>query len=255
MNLILLEPDEVAADGLATLTDARAAHLLRVLEVAAGRTVRIGLIDGPLGTGTVTAAAAGQVTLHCALEEQPPEPPRVDLLLALPRPKVMRRLWAQLAAIGVGHIALTNAARVERHYFDTHVLEPAHFRPLLLEGLQQARDTRLPRVSIHRRFRPLVEDNRDELSDAGCRLVADPNGATAIPAAVGNAAGRVLLAIGPEGGWNGFELDLLARHRFAAVSMGPRTLRTDTACIALLALVHQQLTHHATGNAFARLAP
>jgi 16S rRNA U1498 N3-methylase RsmE len=33
-------------------------------------------------------------------------------------------------------------------------------------------------------------------------------------------------------------MKLLEAHRFEAVGMGPRTLRTDTACIALLALVH-----------------
>ena len=58
------------------------------------------------------------------------------------------RIWAQVAAIGVGQIILTNAERVERNYFDTHWLAPESYRPLLIEGLQQARDTRLPAVSI-----------------------------------------------------------------------------------------------------------
>jgi len=49
----------------------------------------------------------------------------------------MQRLWAQIAALGVGQVILTNAERVERDYFDTHVLEPKVFHPLLLEGLQR----------------------------------------------------------------------------------------------------------------------
>jgi RsmE family RNA methyltransferase len=48
----------------------------------------------------------------------------------------------------------------------------------------------------------------------------------------------VLLAVGPEGGWNEFELGLLQTHRFQPVAMGERTLRSDTAVIAMLALVH-----------------
>ncbi len=48
----------------------------------------------------------------------------------------------------------------------------------------------------------------------------------------------MLLAIGPEGGWNAFELGLLAAHGFQKAGMGPRTLRTDTACVALLAIAH-----------------
>ena len=152
----------------------------------------------------------------------------------------MRRLWAQLAALGVGRILLTNAERVERNYFDTHVLTPECYRPLLIEGLQQARDTWLPTVSIHRQLKVLVEDELDGLCGRGLRLVADPRTEQSARAMVStHIDDRVLLAIGPEGGWNAFELALLEAHRFQFIGMGPRTLRTDTACIALLALVHE----------------
>lgn len=239
MNLLLLEPGELDTAGLVRLTGPRAAHLMQVLKVTGGQRVRVGIIDGPRGCGLVVSAGAGDVTLRCTLDEPAPPPPPVDLLLALPRPKVMRRLWAQLAALGVRRIILTNAARVERDYFDTHVLTPESYRPLLVEGLQQARDTRLPAVSIHRRFRILVEDDLEALSDAGTRLVADPGDAATISGVLRSRKGnRVLLAVGPEGGWNAFERELLEAHAFIPVSMGRRTLRSDTACIALLTLVH-----------------
>ena len=264
MNLIVVEPHEVTSEGDVTLADARAAHIVGVLRAASGQMVRVGMLDGPLGAGTVTSVANGTVTLRCRFDGTPPPIPPVDLLLALPRPKVLRRLWAQLAALGIGRIMLTNAERVERNYFDTHVLAPETYRPLLIEGLQQARDTRLPRVSVHRQFRILIEDELDSLTDATTRLVADPRAETSIahaleaphpnrageagraggvapPASLAASNGRVLLAVGPEGGWNAFELQLLERHRFQPVGMGARTLRTDTACVALLTLVHQAL--------------
>src|SRR4029078_13567636 len=158
MNLGTLEAGELR-DGCVRLTNARAKHLVRVLQVVPGQRVRVGLLDGPFGIGVVQAASDEAVEMRCAFEDDAPAPPRVDLLLALPRPKVMRRLWAQLAAMGVGRIILTNAERVERHYFDPHVLTPETYRPLLIEGLQQARDTRVPDVSIHRRFKVLIEDD------------------------------------------------------------------------------------------------
>jgi len=214
----------------------QARHARDVLRVVPGQDLRIGIVDGPRGMGRVLRADAEAVELECMLDTDPAPVPDVDLLLALPRPKVMRRLWAQLAALGVGRIILTNAARVERNYFDTHVLDPARYRPLLVEGLQQARDTHLPRVTIHRRFRPLVEDELDALSSADLRLVAHPDpGADAIAGAWTPGAGRVLLAVGPEGGWDEFELRLLADRGFRIVGLGPRPLRADTACVALLA--------------------
>ena len=247
MNLILLERDEISDSGGVTLSGPRARHLLTVLRVAPGDCIRVGVIDGPRGTATVQSSQNASVTLHCAFEVDAPERASVDLLLALPRPKVMRRLWAQIAALGVGRIILTNAERVERDYFDAHILTPACYRPLLVEGLQQARDTRLPAVSIHKRFKVLVEDELDTLFHAdGLRLVADPSAQKSVGALVaehtrGAPATRILIAIGPEGGWNAFKIALLEAHGFLAVGMGRRTLRTDTACVALLALVHDAL--------------
>jgi RsmE family RNA methyltransferase len=178
--------------------------------------------------------------MHCAFDASVPARPPVDLLLALPRPKVMRRLWAQIAALGAGQIILTNAERVERNYFDTHVLTPECYRPLLVEGLQQARDTRLPAVSIHRQFKVLIEDKLDALFGTGLRVVADPAASASAGALVReHRDARVLFAVGPEGGWNAYETALLAAHGFLPAGMGARTLRSDTACVALLALAHE----------------
>ncbi len=242
MNLVLVTPDEIDTLGRVTVQGARATHLTEVLRVSPGQPVRVGLVDGPMGTATVVEAGSAAVTLACVFEAQAPPRPRVDLLLAVPRPKVLRRLWAQLAALGVGRVILTNAERVERNYFDTHVLDPQVYRPLLVEGLQQARDTHVPLVTVHRRFRPLVEDELDTLSPSTLRIVAHPGAAVPVPELAASAAGRrVLLAVGPEGGWNAFELRLLESKGFQQAGMGARTLRTDTACIALLALVHDAI--------------
>jgi len=253
VNLILVSPAEIES-GAVRLTDSRAVHLATVLKTAPGQQVRIGLLDGPFGTGTVTALDAAGVSLTCAFEAAAPPRPRVDLLLALPRPKVLRRLWSQVAALGVGQVVLTNAARVERDYFGTHVLAPSTYTPLLVEGLQQARDTRLPIVTVHRRFKVLIEDDLEGLFPAGVRVAAQPgqeesfSGLLSQPQAPGSMLQaeqrdetRVLLAVGPEGGWTDFELALLERHGFHTVGMGPRTLRSDTATIALLTLAHQAL--------------
>ena len=239
MNLLIVERHELDAADRITVSGPRARHLHAVLRATPGQQIRIGLLDGPVGSGVITAIDADSASITCAFDADVPSVPTVDLLLAVPRPKVLRRLWAQLAALGVGRILLTNAARVERNYFATHVLDAATYRPLLVEGLQQARDTRLPVVSVHRSFRILIEDHLSALSDASTRLVADPSAADAIHARLtGSPPGRVLLAVGPEGGWNQFERDLLAAHGFVGVTLGARTLRSDTAIVALLALVH-----------------
>jgi RsmE family RNA methyltransferase len=241
VNLILLERDELRHDSTVVLRDARAAHIRRVLRAVPEDVIRVGVIDGAVGSATVVAIDDEGVSLSCTLADVPPRP-AVDLLLALPRPKVMRRLFAQCAALGVDRLMLTNAARVERDYFDTHILSPDSYRPLLIEGLQQARDTRLPIVSIHRQFRVLVEDTLDAYAPTAMRIVADPGEGVRLQTVVTTAMpSRLLLALGPEGGWNSFERRLLESRGFTPISMGVRTLRSDTACVALIALAHDAL--------------
>jgi len=243
MNLILITPEELDATGCARLTDPRAKHIHSVLKPERGQGLRIGLLNGPLGKGTVEEISADSVTLVCEFEAEPPPRPSIDLLLAMPRPKVLKRLWAQFAALGVGRIFITNAEKVERFYFDTHILDPDFYTARFIEGLQQARDTCLPDVTIVKNLKPFLE--AEQFPRVGRKLLADPSGALNIFQTLEKfgekvpTPGKVLLAIGPEGGWTPYELDLFKAHGFDVFSMGPRILRTDTACIVLLGLISE----------------
>ncbi len=250
----MIFPDEVTSNNSVQLTDERAKHIRTVLRAQPGKTLRIGLLNGPLGIGMVEKTLDESVMLSCAWEAAPPPRPAIDLLLAMPRPKVLKRLWAQFAALGVGRIILTNAEKVERFYFDTHVLDPDFYNARLVEGLQQARDTLLPEVRIVRKLKPFIEDELDGVFPrSGKRIIADPSGTqTVFQALVARDAPleadcvgaqrfaaqgqseRVMLVVGPEGGWTPAELELFKAHGFEVFGMGPRILRTDTACIALL---------------------
>lgn len=238
MNLILLHPPDFRGPGKAILADERAQHIRQTLKAAVGKTLRIGLLNGPLGTGMVQAIDGDQVSLQCHWDDTHPPQPQIDVLLAMPRPKVMKRLWAQLAALGVGNIVLVKAEKVERFYFDTHVLQPEFYTARLIEGLQQAGCTHLPQVLLRPRFKPFIEDELNLLFPDHKKILADP--AAQKPMAEGGCkTGRMLLAIGPEGGWTNYEKEKLQEYGFDLFGMGPRILRTDTACVALIALLQQ----------------
>jgi len=242
MNLILIDPQEVRADGRVRLDDQRAAHARDVLRASPGKILRVGLLNGPLGKGTVERKTTDSVTLYCEWETDAPLRPPVDLLLAMPRPKVLKRLWAQLAALGIGRIILINAKKVERFYFDTHVLKPAFYTKRLIEGLQQARDTRLPDVTVVKQLKPFLEDEMNALfPKSEKRIIADPSGPRTVSQCLHSAPKRACLAVGPEGGWTSYELKLFEKHGFEAFSVGSRILRTDTACIALISLLAESL--------------
>ena len=236
MNRILLETHEIAG-GRAVLRDGRAGHIRGVLRAAAGDRIRVGVADGPVGTAVVTHCDTAAVEL--ALEPGGEAlPPWCGLILAMPRPRVFKRLLPQLAAMGVGRIWLVGAARVEKCYFGSHWLRPVNFRPLLLEGLMQAGTTHVPEVCVEPRLKAFVTQRLPSLAAGADAFLAHPGDASAeLPAAPRSAGGRALLAVGPEGGWLDDELALFREQGFRLLSLGRRILRTDTACVSLLAVL------------------
>jgi RsmE family RNA methyltransferase len=212
----------------------RLQHVRRVLAPSVGDTLRVGRLHDRVGTARVLAVSADELALEAPILTAPP-PPRagIDLLLAMPRPKVLRRVLPAVASLGVDRVILINAARVEKSYFDAKLLAPAAIEELLLLGLEQACDTVPPGVEVRQRFRPFVEDECDALlTGVALRLVAHPAATEPVP--VRRDGERVALAVGPEGGWVPFELQLLAAHGFRAVALGARALRVETAVAALI---------------------
>ena len=226
--MLLLEPGDLAADGTVRITGRRLAHVRGVLRPEPGRCLRVGLLGGRMGNARVAALSDDELVLDPpALVEDPPPRAGIDLLLAVPRPKAVAKLLPAVAALGVDRVVLLNAARVEKSYFTAAVLAPDSVGTLLRLGLEQARDTVLPAVLVRPLFRPFVEDECARLlTDTALRLVAHPPAAEPCPHRQPGA--RVALAIGPEGGWVPFELELLAAQGFRPVSLGPRVLRVET---------------------------
>ena len=246
MNLILLFPDDFASDGNVRLTGRRARHIHEVHRSQVGDSLTIGRVNGQVGKGTVLFVEPDEVRLSVRLSEDPPPPSGLDLLLAMPRPKVLRRVLQSAASLGARRIVLVNAQRVEKSYFDTPFLDPEELERNLVLGLEQARDTVLPEVLVRKRFRPFVEDELETLwPGATCaRLLAHPTAAHG-PAGcdLGTAGSPAVLAIGPEGGWISFELELLAAHDFSPFGLGPRILRVETAVPFAFGQVQLLRTH------------
>ncbi|MGB8931255.1 MAG: 16S rRNA (uracil(1498)-N(3))-methyltransferase [Anaeromyxobacteraceae bacterium] len=228
MNLVLLEPSDLAADGTARLTGRRALHVATVLRATAGARIRVGCIDGPMGDAEVRFVSPDEVLLAPALDQPPPPPSPVSLLLALPRPKILRKVLQCAAAMGVKRIALVGSYRVEKSYFGSPLMEPQALREQLLLGLEQGRDTAMPALTIERFFKPFAEDRLDVTFPSALRLLAHPVEASPIEELKVSGA-RAVVAIGPEGGWTPYEVELLRARGFVTFSMGPRPLRVDQA--------------------------
>jgi 16S rRNA (uracil1498-N3)-methyltransferase len=231
MNIILLFPEDFIAGDRVRLDGRRAAHIRGVHRAAVGSALRVGLIDDRIGTGVVRILTPTHVEIEVGLADAPPPPLPLTLMLALPRPKVLKRTLQAVTALGVKRIILVNSVRVEKSYWLSPLLAPQALREQLVLGLEQACDTVLPDVALRQRFKPFVEDEIGAVVSNHRALVAHPAAAEPCPRADGT---PIFLAVGPEGGFVQYEIDLLTMHGFHPVSLGLRRLRVEQVIPALI---------------------
>jgi RsmE family RNA methyltransferase len=228
VNLILFEAGEIAAP--LPRTDPRAEHLLTILRRQVGDTFDAGIVDGPRGRATLTAADPRELRFAFLATDEPPPLDALHLLLALPRPQTARKILSEAAALGVASLRFFNAERGEPGYATSTLWKTMEWRRHLCEGAAQAFDTRLP--AVH--HAPDLAGAVSALAD-GEHIALDNYEASARLGPLGGCR-PLTLAFGPERGWSAAERTLLRGAGFALAHLGPRVLRTETAVVAALAL-------------------
>jgi RsmE family RNA methyltransferase len=232
VNLLLLEDADFIAADRVVLRDRRLKHMQEVHRSEVGDSLRVGRVNGLLGSAQLLRLETREAELSVSFEHAPPAKLPLTLILALPRPKMLRRVFQTVATMGVPRVILVNSYRVEKSFWQTPFLEPAAIHEQLILGLEQARDSVLPEIVIEKRFKPFVEDRLPAVVEGTLGLVGHPGDFPACPRAVEQ---PVTLAIGPEGGWIPYEVDLLQASGLNPVQLGARILRVETAVTALLA--------------------
>lgn len=233
MNLILLSPEQAVSETRYALTDRQYDHIVKVLKKAQGENLRVGILNGNIGDAKFDHEER-QVEIQ-ELATLPPAALPMELVLALPRPNMLKRTLMNMTAMGVKTIHLLHSAKVEKSYWQSPVLQQASIHEYLLEGLEQARDTILPKVQLHTKFKPFVEEVLPPLMSGKLGLVAHPYEADVCPVALEQSC---ILAIGPEGGWNEFEIEKWQEQGFKSVHLGERILKVETAVPVLLSRLY-----------------
>jgi len=231
MNLALLFDEDFVDANRVILRGRRLSHLQSVIKVAAGDTIPVGRADGNMGLGEVLRLTDTEAELRVTLDLTPPSPLPLTLILAMPRPKMFRRILQTCAALGVKDIWLINSYKVEKSFWQTPWLSESQVQENLALGLEQAKDTVMPRVQIRKLFKPFVEDELPALMEGKQALVAHPGTRTPCPVHLNRPS---LLCIGPEGGFIPYEVEKLEEAGCRGVHLGPRILRMETAVPVLV---------------------
>ena len=232
MNLILLFQDDFIDTTIVRLQGRRLRHVLEVHRASVGDELCVGILNGQIGSGKVALLNQSVLEMEVRLERAPPAALPLTLILALPRPKVLRRVLRSVSSLGVKKIILLNCFRVEKSFWQSPFLNESSVKEQLVLGLEQARDTVLPEVLLRPLFKPFVEDELPAIVKGTLPLVAHPHATDPCPRDLKRA---VTLAIGPEGGFIPYEIEKLTACGFTPMQMGERILSVETAVPALIA--------------------
>jgi len=249
MNLILLNKNELDSYGLATLVGRRAKHICEVIKPTVGDKLNAGIIDGDIGKAEVIAITGSDGTANEAsvslkmendtLRDSSPAAIDISLVIALPRPKVTRRIIGLCTECGVKDIHFINSYRVEKSFWQSPLLSDDKVHKQIILSLEQSKDTQLPRIHFHKRFKPFVEDQLPEIAKGKQALVAHPyNAKINIDSRADELADLKtqprIIAVGPEGGFIPYEIELLQQAGFDTLGLGPRIYRVETVIPLLL---------------------
>lgn len=231
MNIVLLNANQDGSRDIWSIEDQRQIkHLNQHLQLKAGDTLKVGVRDGQRYLTEVQSITAQQIMLRPIQTESVPNKVPVHLILALPRPKVLRRMIMDAVTLGVERISLIHSYRVDKSYWQSPFLQQLDDYVTL--GLEQAGDTIVPEIQLYKRFKPFVEDVLPTLiSEQRPAYVAHPYAEQSMPHAIAHGCN---LIVGPEGGFIPYEIELLKKNGCQAMSLGNRILRTETAVSNIL---------------------
>ena len=265
MNIILFDPAEIGKP--LPRRDERTLHLLKVLHKKTGDSFEAGILGGNRGLGHIDAIRLdGSIVYSLDLREEPPPRYPVRVAVGFPRPIQIRRLLRDLSNLGLEAVDLIGTELGEKSYRDTKLLSDGGANSALIEGAVQARDTRIPTLSIYTSLqdwlaeqpweKPKNPDSTPLGNSAHSRwsiyaegiptrrpiLIALDNvrseGSLALLSALGQS---IVLAVGSERGWSDREREALEAAGFLRLSMGERVLRTETACTAAAVMALEKI--------------
>ena len=232
-----------------------AAHYARdVLRLRVGDPVELFDGEGAFGQGSLLGSSRDRVVVQIPAigRAPPPRGPAVTLIQAVGKGEKVEQVVRQASELGVQRIVVvatqrTVAERVERSDRARTRVHPADSGPRSTHKLDRWRGIAEDATRLSGRyFVPQIvgvlplEAWLDE-PRAGLALALDGTAEAGLKACLAPLVGAppptIEVAIGPEGGFSPEERDLLRTKGFCLTTLGPHTLRTETAGPAVLAIL------------------
>ena len=156
MNICLFSSEEINQP--LSLKDERAQHIVKVLHKKEGDTFDAGIIGGASGIATITSISSEE---SISFEFKPtgrgkPLYP-LTMIIGFPRPIQLKRLFRDIAGLGVKKVILAGTELTEKSYLDSNVIKDGSACRMLLDGTVQAASTHVPELVVCKSLKDAVE--------------------------------------------------------------------------------------------------
>lgn len=224
----------LTVDGVVELEGQASHYLARVLRVSAGDPVTLFNADGRDYMGQVVEVKRQSVKVRILSVRQPgnESPLKISLVQAISRGERMDYSLQKATELGVARIQPVISSRVEVRLDEKRADKRlAHWRAVVVSACEQSGRARVPDVGA-----PMSLN--EWLSGPGTSesLVLDPLARQRL-STYSIQSDAVSVLVGPEGGFSEAEIRQIGSAGVAAVSLGPRVLRTETAGPAAITLL------------------
>ena len=228
--------DEVSGNR-ASITGGHADHLVRVLRARVGQEFDIAA-GSMVRRGRIVTVHDGRVEFE--LGEEVCASPILDLTLVLAVFKFDRMEWAieKCTELGVARIVPVIARRTDAHLASAAAKRAERWRRIALQASEQSRRAGPPEIAA-----PIKLQDAASLSGALRIVLAESEQQTLLRDVLAeDREDKIVLAIGPEGGWSEDEMQLFQNTGWISASLGSTILRAETAAIAATAVVVSELS-------------
>ncbi len=226
MNLVLIDENYFIGDNLIEIKNRQYTHIKDVLKLKVGDNFIVGKKNGLIGEGEIITFDPDKIQAKIELKGKPPTKLPLTLIIALPRPKTLRKVIHSAITLGVKEIYFIESWKVTKSYWQSPMLEKEYIDNEIILALEQAKDTIPPEIYFKKRFKPFMEDELAEIAKDKKMIIAHPLSENKCPY---NLKEDAILAIGPEGGFTEYEVNKFIEIGFEPVNIGERILRVEYA--------------------------
>lgn len=236
MNCLLFENEDDLKN--LPIADHRAQHIKKYLKAKTGDILYVAIADKFLAKASIEIKDTHYSFDIC--EKLPcPKLRNIELAIALCRPQIAQKILFDCASIGIKKVNFYIASKSEASYTNSTLYTENSYKNYLIAGAEQACNCYLPKFEIHSSLEDFLlklEEKPDCL-----RIAPDIYETKGDFSEISSLSTykNAILVMGGERGFNNLERNLLREHSFSLALMRERVLRTDTALVYALALLHK----------------